>query len=184
MQPHITSGIPVRRPGEHLFSARDERTLSVGEPADPLLQVLPIKRWIPQDIHSVMDYVHGLTVATGFVLPQNRRDGIAAATSLALGASIVGVSLLSDYRLSVAKLIPIRAHEALDYVWGAACIAAPFALGYWKKSPRVAFTHIAMGAGAILTSLFTDYRSYKRTKATVTKRSQADVDGYAYDAGL
>jgi len=183
MQPHITAGIPVRHPGEHLASARDDRTLSVGEPAEPFLKVLPIKRWIPQDVHSVMDYVDGLTVATGFFLPQNRRDNAACWTSLALGASVVGVSLLSDYRLSVAKIIPIRAHEAIDYVWGAACIAAPFALGYWKKSPRVAFTHIAVGAAAILASLFTDYRSFKKERATNAVK-QANVDAYEYDSGL
>jgi hypothetical protein len=179
MQPHITPGISVRRPGEHLFGARDERTLSVGEPAGPFLKVLPIKRWIPQDVHSVMDYVDGLAAATGFFLPQNRRDDAAAWASIALGASVVGMSMVSDYRLSVAKVIPIRAHEALDYAWGAACIAAPFVLGYWKKSPRVAFTHIAVGAVAIVASLFTDYRSYAKRTA---KPAATRVD--EYDAGL
>ena len=31
---------------------------------------------------------------------------------------------MTDYRLSVVKVIPIRAHETLDYVWGASAIAA------------------------------------------------------------
>ena len=45
-----------------------------------------------------------------------------------LGAAIGGVgvaqSLVSDYRLSAVKLMPIRLHEARDYVWGAINIAA------------------------------------------------------------
>ena len=79
-----------------------------------------------------MDYVNGLTVASGTSLPTTMRPRWA---SIALGASVIGVSCLTDYRLSLAKVIPIRVHEALDYVWGASCIAAPFVFGYWKKSP-------------------------------------------------
>ena len=158
----------VEMPGKsngQFASAQQARTLSVGEPAQPLLKVLPIKRWIPQDIHSMMDYVDGLTVATGFFLPENKRDDAASWASLALGASVVGVSLLTDYRLSVAKIIPIRAHESAEYLWGASCIALPILLGYWKSSPRVAITHIAVGAGAMIASMFTDYRSYKEERA-------------------
>jgi hypothetical protein len=39
---------------------------------------------------------------------------------------------MTDYRLSVAKVIPIEAHEVIDHAWGLAAIAAPFVLGYWK----------------------------------------------------
>lgn len=182
MQTHINSGIPVRRPNPQLFTAHEERTLSVGEPSDPFLKVLPIKRWIPQDIHSAMDYVHGVAATTGFFLPERQRDDVAAWTSIALGATVIGVSLLTDYRLSVAKIIPIRVHEAADYVAGAAFIAAPFALGYWKSSPRVAVTHLVLGIGSILTALVTDYRSYKHERPS-PKRSQTTDSVDVYDAG-
>jgi hypothetical protein len=64
--------------------------------------------------------------------------------------------------VSVAKLVPIEVHEVADYVWGATAIAAPFLLGYWKTSPKVAIVHIAAGVGSILGSLVTDYRAYTR----------------------
>jgi hypothetical protein len=136
-----------------------ERTLSKGTPAKKLLGFLPIARLIPQDIHSVLDYANGVTVASGALLDDNPA---AFAASLTLGASVVAASLMTDYRLSAVKLIPIRTHEAVDYLWAASCIAAPFALGYWKKAPRVAMTHVMTGAMTILVSLITDYRSYKR----------------------
>jgi hypothetical protein len=164
MQPHIAPETPPRDEHGRFMKAHDDRTLSRGEPAKPLLDVLPIRRWIPQDVHSVMDYVDGLTVASGYFMPENHSDDAACWASLALGASVIGVSLLTDYRLSAMKLIPIRAHETADFLWGASAIALPFVLGYWKSSPRVALTHVLVGAGSILASLFTDYRSYKHRR--------------------
>lgn len=178
MNPYVSPGVEPRRVDERFVKAQEDRTLSHGVPAEPLLKVLPIKRWIPQDVHSVMDYVDGLIVANGYFKPENKRDDAACYASLALGASVIGVSLLTDYRLSAAKLIPIRTHESLDYLWGASAIALPFLLGYWKTSPRIAMTHVCVGAGALLASLFTDYRSYKRERAErrARQRSQADIE--------
>jgi len=136
-----------------------QRTLSKGEPAAKLFGVLPIARLIPQDVHSVLDYVDGLTVASGAMLDDNTA---AFGASVALGASAVMTALMTDYRLSAMKVIPIRTHEVIDHVWGLTCIAAPFVLGYWKKAPRVGMTHVMTGAMTILASLFTDYRSYRR----------------------
>src|SRR5262245_11078529 len=125
---HSRRAVGAKTTNGHNKPAQGDRTLSHGIPAKPLLRVLPLKRWIPQDVHSVMDYVDGLTAASGYFTAD---DEAACNASLALGASMIGASLLSDYRLSAAKLIPIRVHETLDYLWGASCIAAPFVLGYW-----------------------------------------------------
>src|SRR3954453_4929238 len=151
-----TNGTRKHRSNGH--SRIEARTLSKGQPAPKLLGVLPIARLIPQDIHSVMDYVGGLTVASGMLFDDN---SAACTASIALGASAVATALMTDYRLSAMKLIPIRTHEAIDHLGGLSCIAAPFVFGYWKKAPRVAMTHVMTGAMSILASLFTDYRSYK-----------------------
>ena len=58
-------------------------------------------------------------------------------------------------------MIPIEAHEVIDYGFGVSAIAAPFVFGYYKTAPLVAAMHIATGVGTILTSLFTDYRAYE-----------------------
>lgn len=138
----------------------EDRALSHGRPARPLLGVLPIARVIPQDIHSVGDYVSAAVAGSGAFLEEC--DDAARIACVALGASAAGVSALTDYRLSVANVIPIEAHEAFDHVWGVAAIAAPFVFGYWKTSPRVALMHVIAGGTTILASLFTDYRSASR----------------------
>ncbi len=172
MTPHGPRGVEAFKSNGHNKAAQRDRTLSHGEPAQPLLRVLPVKRWIPQDIHSMLDYANGLSVATGYLTAD---DDAACWASIGLGAAVIGTSLMTDYRLSALKLVPIRAHETIDYVWGASCIAMPFLFGYWKKSPIAAMTHVLTGAGAILVSLFTDYRSYKQQREEDRKRSQADL---------
>lgn len=172
MTPHGPRGVEAFKSNGHNKAAQRDRTLSHGEPAQPLLRVLPVKRWIPQDIHSMLDYANGLSVATGYLTAD---DDAACWASIGLGAAVIGTSLMTDYRLSAIKLVPIRVHETIDYVWGASCIAMPFLLGYWKKSPIAAMTHVLCGAGTILASLFTDYRSYKEQREEDRKRSQADL---------
>ncbi|HLL23110.1 MAG TPA: hypothetical protein VK427_13310 [Kofleriaceae bacterium] len=147
-----------RRPPVILADEDEDTTLSKGIPSKPLLGVLPLARLIPQDIHSVMDYVDALSAGSGALMAKDPRAQFA---SVFLAASGAGVSLMTDYRLSAAKVIPIEAHEAIDHVWGLTAIALPFVLGYWKTSPRTAITHVVTGLGTIATSLFTDYRSYR-----------------------
>lgn len=134
-----------------------DRTLSKGVPSKPLLG-LPIARLIPQDIHSVMDYADAAMAGSGALLSDCPRAKLA---SHILAASGAGVSLMTDYRLSAAKVIPIEVHEAIDHVWGLTAITLPFALGYWKTAPKVALVHVMTGVGTILSSLFTDYRGYR-----------------------
>lgn len=166
METHYPENIPETVTDPRFESSDDraealveDRTLSVGSPSKPLLGVLPVSRLVPQDIHSILDYGNAATVGSGAFLTSCPQARIA---SIALAAADLGVSAMTDYRLSVAKVIPIEAHETIDYLWGAACIAAPFVLGYWKRAPGVALTHVIAGATNILLSLFTDYRAYKR----------------------
>ena len=125
-------------------------------PSKPLLGVLPLARVVPQDVHAVMDYLGGATVLSSAMIADTTE---AKAAGAVLGGVVLGLSLTTDYRLSAAKIVPIEAHEVGDYVFGIGCIAAPFALGYFKKDPLVSILQIATGASTILSSLFTDYRA-------------------------
>jgi hypothetical protein len=126
-----------------------------GTAAKPLFGVLPIKRFVPQDIHSMLDYANGLTVMSVAM----GADSCARTAGMALGLAGAGVSLLTDYRLSLRKIIPIEVHEFIDYAWSLAAIASPFVFGYAKRSPLSAIVHVAVGVSTIIGSLFTDYRA-------------------------
>jgi hypothetical protein len=144
---------------------RDELQSALGElsdtiPARPLAGVLPVARVIPQDVHSVMDYVGGAALIAAGVA-----SGVPAACTagIAMGAGSAGASLMTDYRLSLAKLIPIEVHEVLDYVTGVSAIAAPFLFGYRRRSKLATIAHVAVGLTIIVGSLFTDYRAVRGT---------------------
>lgn len=162
MQPHAEGVAPALREEAREMAGKAGRKLeafraraSTGIPARPLLGVLPLARVVPQDVHSVADYTNGVSVGLG-LLSDDPRARIASGV---LAASILGVSSMTDYRLSVAKVIPIETHEVLDHLWGLSAIAAPFVLGYWKTSPKVAFAHMVSGLSTIVASLLTDYRA-------------------------
>ncbi|MFL5322454.1 MAG: hypothetical protein ACJ790_22535 [Myxococcaceae bacterium] len=123
----------------------------------PPLFGLPWKRMIPADVHGLLDY-KGAAVA--FVAGAFAGEEAAVAGAV-LGASRALMSAFTDYRMSLAKLLPIAVHEVADYVWGVAAIAAPFVLGYARKAPKAAVTHILLGASTILSALVTDYRAKK-----------------------
>ncbi len=139
----------------------EDHTLSHGIASPPLLGKLPFARWIPMDVHSVIDYGNGVSVASCALLTDCPR---ARAASLMLGGSDVVVSALTDYRLSAVKLIPIKTHEVIDHVWGIAAISSPFILGYWKTAPKVALMHVIAGVSNILASLVTDYRGFRKDR--------------------
>ncbi len=130
--------------------------MSVGEPAKPLR--LPLARWIPQDVHSLIDTLSGLALAI-CSLTDDRR---ASTASTALGVSALGMSVISDERTSVASVIPIEVHEMLDLLWAVSAIAAPFVLGYRRTARRIAVVHVAAGVWSLVDALFTDYRAYAR----------------------
>ncbi|WP_437627161.1 hypothetical protein [Sorangium sp. So ce1151] len=134
-------------------------------PSKLLFGVLPLKRLIPQDVHSVLDYSNGLMVAMAGLASGRTEAKVAGAL---LGASVISVSLLTDYRLSLAKLIPIEMHEVLDYAWSASVIAAPFVLGYRKRAPLASMIQIATGAANIMGSLITDYRAARGSMQSAT----------------
>jgi len=148
---------------EQLIASAERVSLALWDPeypvpAKPVMGMLPLVRALPQDVHSVLDYVH----TAGFLVSASlATTGRARAVGLALGAGLGGVSLVSDYRLSAGKLLPIETHEKVDYLTGLAAIAAPFLLGYAKKDPIAAMLHVGLGLGTLVTSLVTDYRAAK-----------------------
>jgi hypothetical protein len=131
------------------------RSAAAGILSRPLFGRLPLRRVVPQDVHSLLDYQGGSTLILAGLLAD---DASARAAGWALGGAAMGVSLFTDYRISLSKLIPIEAHELADYVYGLGAVLAPFVLGYARRSPVVAAVHVLVGLSTMVASLFTDYR--------------------------
>jgi hypothetical protein len=124
-------------------------------PSRPLLGVLPLARVVPQDAHSILDYASAVAFGSTVLFSRTKEARI---TGAVLQTMMTTGALVSDTRMSAAKLVPIELHEIHDYLWGAAAVAAPFALGYAQKDRAAAAVHVATGALLLVSSLFTDYR--------------------------
>jgi hypothetical protein len=60
----------------------------------------------------------------------------------ALGAAIMGMSVMTDYELSLARLIPMPAHLGVDMLGGVLLAASPWLFGF---SNRVYWPHLILG---------------------------------------
>jgi hypothetical protein len=132
-----------------------DRSAAAGVVSRPLAGGLPLRRWLPQDAHSLLDIAAGLAVALAGRLSGDRR---AQSVGGLLGLKLVGTTLLTDSRLTLSRLVPIELHELVDYGWGLATVAAPFVGGYARKAPGTAVVHVLAGTAVLLGSLVTDYR--------------------------
>ena len=68
--------------------------------------------------------------------------------SIVIGAVIIVSGMTTRWRLSVAKLIPLRVHFMTDVLIGVVSIAAPFVLGFSDETAALAF-FLIMGAGEL-----------------------------------
>lgn len=141
----------VHRTLHHLI----DRSNAAGVLSRPLAGGLPLRRWVPQGVHSLTELALGATVAVAGGLSQ---EGSARRVGLGLGLGLAGVTLLTDSRVSLSRLLPIELHELTDYGWGVAAIAAPFVGGYARRAPVTAAVQVLAGAALLLGAFFTDYR--------------------------
>ena len=141
----------VHRALHHLI----DRSNAAGVLSRPLPGGLPLRRWVPQGVHSLTELAAGAAVAVAGGLSE---VGPARRAGLALGLALAGVTLLTDSRVSLSRLVPIELHELTDYGWGVAAIAAPFVGGYARRAPVTAAVHVLAGAALLLGAFVTDYR--------------------------
>ncbi len=82
--------------------------------------------------HNAWDYIAGATLLAAPQLFGFSHVRVARNTCRAFGAGIIGYSLMTDYKYSVIRAIPLRTHMALDAASGMALMIAPRALGYHR----------------------------------------------------
>lgn len=105
---------------------------------------MPIPRPIDETLHGVTDYSVGATLMTAFP----RLAGIAGTRAgrqvRVAGAIHAGYSTFTDYRLGVVKVLPYKAHLAIDALGAVALAATPFITGQWKEGRSQWVPHIGL----------------------------------------
>ncbi|MXQ11058.1 SPW repeat protein [Microvirga makkahensis] len=100
-------------------------------------------RFVSTRIHGVMDYIVGLLLlAVPYLL--GFADGSAAQwVPTILGVAIIGMALITDFELSVVKLIPMPLHLGIDIAGGLLLLVSPWLFGF---ADRVMWPHVIVGA--------------------------------------
>lgn len=106
--------------------------------------------------HNILDYVFGVVFILCPAIFGFSDVDAARNVFVVLGAGLIGYSLLTDYRYSIAKLIPLGAHMMLDLILGFAFMLAPTVLGYRPLLTDGQFAlHFVAGLGSIGLVVFT-----------------------------
>jgi len=106
--------------------------------------------------HGYLDYI---TVIVFLVAPTViGMSGVAGMIAYVLAGIHLAMTLITDFPLGAAKLVPFAVHGWVERVVGPVLILLPFGLGF-AGPPRIFY--IAIGAAIILVGLLTNYQEGK-----------------------
>lgn len=105
---------------------------------------MPFPRPVDATLHGVADYAAGAVLLSAFP----KWAGIAgtrSAKQIRTAAAVhAGYSTLTDYPLGVVKVIPFKAHLAIDAIGALALAATPFVTGQYKRGSNQWVPHVAL----------------------------------------
>lgn len=109
-------------------------------------------RVLPTHVHGVIDYVWGLALMAAPFLFGFANGGAAQWIAMVLGAVAILYSLLTDYELGVARVVPMPMHLGLDFAGGAFLMLSPWLFGFARE---VFWPHLLFGLFSVIASLIT-----------------------------
>lgn len=102
-------------------------------------------------LHGTIDYIWAAAVP---MLPHSRHWGPAATQMLtAAGVGTLAYSLLTRYELGAVRILPMRAHLALDILQGVTLLSAPLWLDEEGEAPTAL---VGLGLIALAVALTTE----------------------------
>jgi hypothetical protein len=101
-------------------------------------------RPIDSTLHGVTDYTVGTLLMTAFPKLAGIEGTESARQIRTAGAIHAGYSTVTDYPLGVVRLLPYKAHLALDAIGALALAATPFVTGQYKKGTDHWVPHVAL----------------------------------------
>lgn len=129
-------------------------------------------KFLSPQIHGVIDYLLGALFLVApfwfdFVSP------LSQIISLAIGASVLLLSLLTRYPLGLLRVIPFPVHGALEFVAALALIAMPWFVGFEGVPPARNF-FVATGVALFAVWLTTDYKAAELQAPSTLDRGSHD----------
>ena len=115
-----------------------------------------LPRPVDSTLHGMTDYSVGTFLLTAFPRLAGI-EGTRSARQVRTAAAIhAGYSLFTQYPLGVVKVLPYKAHLAIDALGAIALAATPFATGQWTKGGRCWRPHVALALFELASLAMTD----------------------------
>ena len=105
---------------------------------------MPMPQPIDSTLHGATDYTAGTLLMTVFPKLAGIEGTRSASQIRTAGAIHAGYSTVTDYPLGVVKLLPYKAHLAIDALGAVALAATPFVTGQWKKGRDQWLPHVGL----------------------------------------
>ena len=113
-------------------------------------------RPVDATLHGVVDYSAGTFLLTAFPKLAGI-EGTRSARQVRTAAAVhAGYSTITDYPLGMVKLLPFKAHLAIDALGAVALGATPFVTGQWKKGPKQWLPHVGLALFELSSLAITD----------------------------
>jgi hypothetical protein len=106
-------------------------------------------------VHGIIDYLTGALLILAPYLFGFSTGGVEQWLPQLLGVALIGMSLLTRYELSVAKIIPLGAHLGVDLATGILLAISPWLFGF---ADVIWWPHLLVGLMEIVVSLMTERR--------------------------
>ena len=113
-------------------------------------------RPVDATLHGVVDYNVGALLLTVFPKLAGIEGTRSARQIRTAGAIHAGYSTVTDYPLGIVKLLPFKAHLALDAVGAVALAATPFVTGQFREGRRQWVPHVALCLSELAALAMTD----------------------------
>ena len=117
---------------------------------------MPFPRPVDSTLHGVTDYSVGTFLLTAFPKLAGI-EGTRSARQIRIAAAVhAGYSVFTKYPLGIVKVLPYRAHLAIDALGAVALAATPFVTGQWTKGARCWRPHAGLALFELASLAMTD----------------------------
>jgi hypothetical protein len=121
-----------------------------------------MNRPITSRMHAMLDYPLGVVlILAPWIFGFSDVGGAAVTIPIVIGALTIVQSLITDWELSVADILPLPMHLMADVVAGVVLALSPFVFGFSDDGANAWIPHVAVGLGLIGAGLMT-----QRTRET------------------
>lgn len=107
--------------------------------------------------HGYLDYIVGVfLIVAPFIFHLDRKSPEGLIFYI-LGATAIVYSMITDYQLSLLKIIPMKIHLFLDVISGIFLATSPWILGF---ADRIYLPHLILGLFEICAGLMTSSKPH------------------------